>query len=74
MIVNLTGETPGSSFVEEALKEFEPTVDLTGSPTPILPPSTPETSKDVPIFEEETRMSAETSSRAQTPAKQVGFA
>lgn len=49
-------------------------------PTPVFAPPLIETSAvdinsttDIAMFEEETRMSADVSSRAQTPAKQVNF-
>lgn len=69
--LNLPKENTLDSFVEQTSnKECELKVVSVKLST-VLPVSTEIASTDVAIYEEETRMSADTSSRAQTPAKQV---
>lgn len=61
-------EVPERPCVEDTVsKDSEPSTSSV-----VAVPEVVEVSSDVVIYEEETRMSAEPSSRAQTPAKQVG--
>lgn len=68
----MTKETILDTSVEqEPNKECD--VKIVSAETLVVPPVIEIASTDVQIYEEETRMSADTSSRAQTPAKQVGI-
>lgn len=67
--LKLLKETITAAFVEETVEREEQPKEI-DTATEVID-STLE-SRDVPIYEEETRMSADAgSSRAQTPAKQV---